>query len=49
MLEIMAEGWWCTGCEFFEMEDEVDTTTDTCTSCGCEGGKHRPVEVVTTA
>lgn len=47
MMEILAEGWWCEGCETFEMEDDIDETKDFCFSCGCAGSQHRPVEILT--
>lgn len=44
-MQTLAEGWWCTQCEFFEQEDEIDTTIDECPSCGCNGSEHVPVEI----
>lgn len=47
MMQTVATGWWCRRCEFVELEDEVDTTNDQCRACGCEGGYHVSVDVVT--
>lgn len=41
------EGWWCDNCEFFESEDDIDTTIDACRACGCSANSHTPVEIVT--
>lgn len=42
----LAEGWWCQKCEFFEDDDQIDTTVDECPSCGCPGATHLRVAVV---
>lgn len=47
MMEVLAEGWWCTNCEFFEADEDQDQFGDQCTSCGCDGSMHRHVEVIT--
>lgn len=46
-MRTVATGWWCTNCEFFENEDDVDTRADTCVGCGCDGSDHHVAEVVT--
>lgn len=46
-MQTVAEGWWCGKCEFFEQDDDIDTTIDVCQLCGCSGSEHRPVEIVT--
>lgn len=43
---MIIEGWWCESCEFFEAEDDVNTDTDMCTACGCNGATHIPVEII---
>lgn len=47
MMEVLAEGWWCVICEFFEDDDTSDVNGEMCTGCGHEGSRHRRVEVVT--
>lgn len=47
MMEVLAEGWWCTECEVFEADEDQDQWSDTCPACGCGGKTHRRVEVMT--
>lgn len=47
MMRVVADGWWCRTCEFFEQEDDIDTTIEVCKVCGCNGSEHVAVEVVT--
>lgn len=42
----IVEGWWCNQCDFFEGQDDVDTTKDQCQACGCNGASHIPVVIV---
>jgi len=44
--QTLADGWWCLNCEFFEQDDEINTTIEQCQSCGCNGAAHVPVQVV---
>lgn len=47
MFQVVATGWWCTNCEFFEMDEDQAMWSDSCTDCSCDGSAHQPVEVVT--
>lgn len=47
MMRVVAIGWWCETCEFFEDEDQIDLMAPTCTSCGCLSNNHVSVEVAT--
>ena len=40
---IVAEGTWCTNCEFFEVGD---WDGDRCMACGCDRSEHNDAEVV---
>jgi hypothetical protein len=44
--QIVAEGVWCTACEFFEVED-INPENGRCMACGCLTDIHVEVEVVT--
>lgn len=45
-LEILATGWWCVNCEFFETDDpNIDGD---CASCGCSPAEHHSAAVVRT-
>lgn len=46
MMQTVAEGWWCTRCEFFEQDDEINETVEQCIACGCAGSDHTRVEIV---
>jgi hypothetical protein len=47
MMQVVADGWWCRQCEFFEDDDQINTEVEVCIQCGCNGAEHLPVEVVT--
>lgn len=44
--QIVADGTWCTECEYFEVPDDDGTT---CLACGCPVSVHAPALVVTKA
>lgn len=46
-MQTVAEGWWCKNCEYFELDDEINTEIEVCQSCGCNGSDHVPVEIIT--
>lgn len=48
MRTIVADGYWCGECEFFEAEKEFDSDDGQCRSCGCPGAAHATAEVVVT-
>jgi hypothetical protein len=48
MMRTVAEGYWCTKCEVFEDEDQIDLLNEeTCVACGCDPAEHEACEVVT--
>lgn len=42
--ETIAEGVWCTNCEFFESNDNM--TEGRCMGCGCREIAHTDVKIV---
>lgn len=40
--EILAEGWWCFNCNFFEEE----RPRAICQACGCSNETHRKVRII---
>lgn len=52
MRRTLAEGWWCAGCEVFEVLEEADWNVNEavitfCRSCGCNFNVHHEVEIAT--
>ncbi len=42
--QVVAEGNWCLVCQF--LEDVEDVQNNRCMSCGCDGGSHIKVKVM---